>query len=113
MKIVEIYTLQIYVTKHGKLPFVDWLESLEDKMVRYRIKERLDRVALGNIGDYKYIAEGVLELRLDFGSGYRIYFGKEKNNLILLLCGGNKQSQKQDIKKAVYYWKDYLSRSKR
>lgn len=98
------------MTQDGDKPFTDWLESLKDKTVRYRIKERLDRIAIGNLGDYKSIEKGVYELRFAFGSGYRIYFGKEGNNIIVLLCGGDKSSQKKNIKQAVAYWKDYLSR---
>lgn len=101
--------LNIYVTKNGKKPFVDWLELL-DKMIRYRIKERLDRVTLGNLGDHKFIEDGIFELRMDFGAGYRIYCGYEGNQIVLLLCGGDKTTQKKDIKKAITYWKDYLSR---
>jgi len=101
--------LKIYITKNGKKPFIKWLESLTDKTVRYRIKERLDRVALGNFGDHKFIGDGIYELRLNFGSGYRIYYGIEKDTIILLLCGGDKSSQKKDIKQAVIYLKDYLS----
>ena len=72
--ITQPKTLEIYMTQQGRKPFVEWLESLKDKSLRYRIKERLDRVALGNLGDYKSIGYGISELRLDFGSGYRIYF---------------------------------------
>ena len=102
--------VEIYVTQKGRKPFIEWLESLKDKTARYRIKERLDRVSLGNLGDYKAIGEGVFELRFTFGAGYRIYFGQDADSIILLLSGGNKSSQKQDIKKALYYWNDYLSR---
>lgn len=102
--------LKIYVTKEGKKPFVEWLEALEDRKARYRIKEKLDRVALGNLGDHKFISDGVYELRLAFGSGYRIYYGNEENTVVLLLCGGDKSTQKKDTKKAVTYLKDYLSR---
>ena len=101
--------LKIYVTEDGRKPFIEWLESLEDKTIRYRIKERLDRVALGNLGDHKFISDGVYELRLVFGSGYRIYYGNEGKEIILLLCGGDKSSQKKDIKKAVTYLENYLS----
>jgi putative addiction module killer protein len=101
--------LNIYVTKAGKKPFVDWLESL-DKTVRCRIKERLDRVTLGNLGDHKFIDNNIFELRMDFGSGYRIYCANEEEQIILLLSGGNKATQKKDIKKATAYLKDYLSR---
>lgn len=109
MIIIKNKQLEIYITQENKKPFVEWLESL-DKEYRYRVKERLDRVALGNFGDWKSLDEGINELRLNFGSGYRIYFGQEKNSIILLLCGGNKASQKKDIKKARQYWKDFLAR---
>jgi putative addiction module killer protein len=101
--------IEIYVANNGKAPFISWLESLKDKTVRYRIKERLDRVVLDNLGDYKLIAKGLAELRFNFGSGYRVYFGQHKEEIILLLCGGDKSTQEQDIKKAKEYWKNYLS----
>lgn len=101
--------LSLYVTQDGKKPFIEWLESL-DNIMRYRIKERLDRVALGNLGDYKSIGGGVKELRLKFGPGYRIYFGEDRGAIILLLCGGDKSTQSKDIKKAQQYWNDYLMR---
>jgi putative addiction module killer protein len=102
--------LRLYVTQKGGKPFIKWLESLKDKTVRYRIKERLDRLVLGNKGDYKAVGEGVAELRVNFGPGYRIYFGQVDERVILLLCGGNKSSQKRDIEKAINCWKDYLMR---
>lgn len=91
------------------MPFILWLESLKDKTVRFRIKERLDRLALGNLGDYKLITKGLAELRFNFGSGYHVYFGQCEEQIVLLLCGGDKSTQIQDIKKAKEYWKDYLS----
>ena len=102
--------IEIYTSANGKKPFITWLESLKDKKIRYRIKERLDRITLGNMGDFKPIKHGVSELRLDFGSGYRVYFGEEKQKVIILLCGGDKSTQEKDIKKAIKYWEDYLSR---
>jgi putative addiction module killer protein len=102
--------IDIYVTSDGKQPFIEWLESLKDKAIRSRIKERLDRVALGNLGDHKSVGKGIAELRLQFGSGYRIYFGEDKGSIILLLCGGDKATQSKDIKKAQKYWEDYLMR---
>lgn len=102
--------LAIYVTQNGKRPFIEWLESLKDKTIRYRIKERLDRVSLGNLGDHKSVGNGVSELRLKFGSGYRIYYGEDGDSIILLLSGGDKDTQSKDIKKAQQYWQDYLKR---
>lgn len=103
--------LAIYVTQNGKQPFIEWLESLKDKTLRYRIKERLDRVSLGNFGDCKSLKNGLMELRFTFGSGYRIYYGEDGDSIVLLLCGGDKSTQSKDIKKAQQYWQDYLMRS--
>lgn len=95
--------IEIYVTKTGEKPFIQWLESLSDKALRYRIKERLDNIRLGNLGDWKNVGNSVFELRFNFGSGYRIYFGRQNQAIILLLCGGDKSSQKKDIKRASQY----------
>ena len=110
MKVTIKKELSIYVSQSGKSPFIEWLESMKDKSVKYRIKERLDRVRLGNMGDYKSVGNGVMELRFKFGSGYRIYYGEEGEKIILLLCGGDKSSQKRDIEKAHLCWEDYLKR---
>ena len=74
---------------------------------------RLDRLKLGNFGDCKTISDGVSELRIHYGPGIRIYYAKTGNKVILLLCGGDKGSQKKDIDKAKEYLKDYQSRGKR
>ena len=110
MKLTRVIQIELYTTSNEQQPFVEWLESLKDNSGRYRIKERLDRVTLGNFGDHKYIGDGISELRLDFGPGYRIYFGQKGKKIIILLCGGDKSTQKKDIKKAIAYWKDYLLR---
>lgn len=102
--------IEIYCSTNGKKPFISWIESLKDKKIRYRVKERLDRIAIGNMGDCKSIRQGVSELRLDFGPGYRVYFGEENQKIIILLCAGDKSTQERDIKKAIQYWEDYLSR---
>jgi len=109
MHIVIKKHLEIYTSPNGDQPFIEWLESIDSK-IRYRVKERLDRVALGNLGDYKPVGNGVFELRLSFGSGYRIYFGQNHNTFILLLCGGDKCSQKKDIRKAFQYGESYTGR---
>lgn len=113
MRVIGVKQIEIYVTRNGKKPFIVWLESLKDLNLRSRVKEKLDRVSLGNMGDYKYLAEGISEFRLDFGPGYRIYFGENSKNFVLLLCGGNKTTQKKDIKRAITYWKDYVMRGKK
>ncbi len=96
----------VYKTPGNKRPFVDWLLSLRDKVIRHRIDVRLDRVRHGNYGDHKRF-HGIIELRLDFGKGYRIYCGEDGNKIIILLIGGDKASQDKDIKQALEYWRDY------
>lgn len=103
--------LRNYKTQSGKIPFLDWLNSIKDPVVRHRIRRRLDRVELGNLGDYKILEEGVCELRLDFGPGFRIYFAEEGDVIVILLCGGDKSTQEKDIKTAKKYWKELLERS--
>jgi putative addiction module killer protein len=78
--------------------------------IQAKIISPLNRVASGNLGDYKSVGKGVFELRIDYGSGYRIYFGQIGNTIILLLCGGDKSTQKKDIIKAQDYWQDYEQR---
>ena len=95
----------IYKDNAGKEPFVNWLEKL-DKMSQIRIRKRIARIEIGNLGDYKAIDSGIFELRLFFGSGYRVYFGMLGDTVVILLCGGDKSSQEQDIKKAISYWKE-------
>ena len=98
----------IYQTSTGKEPFTEWLVGL-DKTTRAVVITRLKRVNLGNFGDCKLLqkASGVWELRIDYGSGYRIYFGKQGTTIIVLLVGGDKGSQERDIAKAQQYWLDY------
>ena len=81
-------------------------------MGRKRILARVARLEQGNYGDCEAVGEGVMELRLFFGPGYRVYFGEDTNSIVILLCGGDKGSQKQDIKQAKAYWKEYLGHEK-
>jgi putative addiction module killer protein len=80
--------------------FTDWLSALVDDRARARIVRRIDRLIAGNPGDVKPVGEGVSELRIDYGPGYRVYFARRGELLILLLCGGDKRTQDKDIKKA-------------
>lgn len=102
--------LLIYSTKSGREPLIDWLERLKDRKIVSRIKNRIQRLALGAFGDYKSVGDGVYELRLHFGSGYRVYFAIEEYEILLLLCGGNKDSQKNDIDCAKQYYRDHIYR---
>jgi len=95
-----------YTDELGKQPITDWLDPL-DRKIRTRITNRFSRIELGNLGDCSPVGDGVKELRFKFGSGYRIYFGEDGNDIIILLVGGDKNSQPKDIERAKYYWKDY------
>jgi len=83
------------------------LESLEDRKGRSVIRARLDRLEAGNPGDHRSVGEGVQELRIDFGPGYRVYYGEEGSTIVIVLCGGDKSSQEKDVRKAQEYWADY------
>ena len=96
-----------YITLDGTIPFAEWLDSLRDRKTEAKIRERLKRISLGNLGDYRSVGEGVFELKIDYGPGYRVYFGQIGSTIVLLLCGGDKSTQKQDIRKAKEYWADY------
>ena len=89
--------LQFHRTQNGREPFTEWFESIRDQKTLTRIRGRLDRLESGNFGDCQSVGNGVFELRLHFGQGYRIYFGEVDRTIVLLLCGGDKSSQTRDI----------------
>ena len=99
--------LREFLTETGKNPFRDWLVGLRDIQARARIRVRLNRVRLGNLGDCKSVGEGVHEMRLDFGPGYRMYLGLDGDVLVVLLCGGDKRTQSRDVETAKKYWESY------
>jgi putative addiction module killer protein len=78
----------------------EWFEHLKDKRAKARIDVRIRRVSLGNFGDVRPVGKGVSELRIDYGPGYRVYFTQHGNILVILLCGGKKSTQADDIKQA-------------
>ncbi|MDO8518985.1 MAG: type II toxin-antitoxin system RelE/ParE family toxin [Deltaproteobacteria bacterium] len=100
-------TLDSYVDGRGKKPFWEWLDYLKDLRGRFQIKARLDRLEAGNLGDYRPVGNKVFELKIDFGPGYRVYFSFVGDQILLLLCGGGKDSQDRDIEKAKEYLADY------
>jgi putative addiction module killer protein len=91
---------------------MDWLQGLRDLQARARIRTRLDRLALGNMGDCRALDGGVYELKIDWGPGLRVYFGKVGNAIVLLLCGGDKRTQQQDISTAKAYLAEYHNAKK-
>lgn len=104
---MESFVVELYRLTNGKCPFDEWFLSLKQIDIRNRIRQRLIRLELGNLGDYKPLSDGLYELRLDMGGGIRIYFGFTGKTVILLLSGGDKSTQKRDIDKARKYWDDY------
>jgi putative addiction module killer protein len=99
-----------YLTPTGDDPFQSWLDELEDVKARVAVLRRVDRLAAGNFGDHKFLRNGVWELRLDVGPGYRVYFGRHGITLVLLLCGGTKRTQRSDIGRAVQFFADFQRR---
>lgn len=89
--------------------FVDWVDQLRDRQIEARVVARLRRAELGNLGDFKFLRDGVSEMRIDVGAGYRLYFTRRGSAVILLLCGGDKSTQNKDIDRAIElakFWKD-------
>lgn len=109
---IEEKTLEIYKTADEKAPFIDWMDAL-DANTQTVIETRLNRIRLGNLGDVKRIGSGVHEFRIDYGSGYRVYFGNISGKIIMLLVGGEKNTQQKDIRKAQECWRDFKERTKK
>ncbi len=106
-EIIRPKQIIVYKDKDGNEPFTKWLDNLSDLDGKKRIAARITRLQAGLYGDCEPVGEGVSELRLFFGPGYRIYFGESKKNIVILLCGGDKSTQKRDIKRAKEYWLEY------
>lgn len=100
----EIYH---YLTPAGRDPFGEWLDELRDRRAAATILLRVGRLRRGLFGDCKPVGGGVWELKVDIGQGYRVYFGRARENMILLLCGGDKRRQHDDITQARRYWSAY------
>jgi putative addiction module killer protein len=101
-----------YVNRAGKDVVGDWWAGL-DAPLRARIAARIDRLSLGNFGDCKFLREGVSELRIDFGPGYRMYYAMLGRTCVLLLCGGDKRKQASDITRAIEFLHDYKERTRK
>ncbi len=106
------WSISKYITVAGLCPFDEWFETL-NSTTQARVDVRLDRVNLGNFGDSKSLGDGIYELRLHFGGGYRIYYGISGKRVILLLMGGVKKTQTKDIKTSRLYWKTYQEEQQR
>ncbi|CAM3786201.1 type II toxin-antitoxin system RelE/ParE family toxin [Polynucleobacter arcticus] len=104
--------LKIYTDAQGNAPFESWLHGLKDIQARARIRARLARVEVGNLGDCKNLREGIQELRLDYGPGYRVYLSRQGDEIVLLLSGSDKSDQDRVIEQAIKYLEDWKQRGK-
>jgi len=100
-----------YVSRGGRDIFGDWFEGLKDRHAQARIALRVNRLAVGNFGDCKSLRNGVFEMRIDWGPGYRIYYAVVGRAVLLLLCAGDKRTQAADIERACNYLRDYKERT--
>ena len=107
-----MFEVQTYLSPNGQDPYAQWLAALADRQARARVLVRVGRMAAGNFGDCKPIAEGVWELRIDWGPGYRVYYAQAGKRLVLLLAGGDKRAQQSDITAALANWHDWQQRRK-
>jgi putative addiction module killer protein len=105
-----VYEIVRYQREDGGEPYTVWFRGLRDAAAKMSIARRLRRVETGNFGDSKPVGEGVSELRIDTGPGYRVYFGMRGTSIVILLCGGDKSSQDSDIVKAKAFWADWKRR---
>lgn len=98
--------ISTYQKQDRSNPFAEWFYSIPENDARARIRLRLDRLRFGNMGDCQPVGDGVHELRIHFGPGFRVYFGNDGDKIVVLLCGGDKSTQRKDIEKAKVYWED-------
>lgn len=107
---VELY---IFQDASGLQPFADWFDRLGDRVVQARVMQRLDRLQAGNPGDYRALGSGLMELRIDTGPGYRVYFSQVSIGRCLILCGGSKRTQVADIGRARKWLEEVRRQSSR
>lgn len=107
---IPVFDIRVYRNRRGISPFKKWISGVRDGKSRDVINQRITRLALGNFGDCRDLKGGVWELKISFGPGFRIYYGRIGATVVLLLFGGDKGSQAQDIEKAKEYLNDYKKR---
>jgi putative addiction module killer protein len=105
-----VYEIRHYLTSNQKDLYSEWRSKLRDTKARIAIDRRINRIELGNFGDHKFCRDGVWEMRIDVGPGYRVYYAIAGNQVILLLCAGEKRTQDADIARACEYWRDWRGR---
>lgn len=102
--------LRIYIDAQDNAPFEQWLEALKDRIARAKVRARLERVRAGNFGDCKPVRDGVQELRIDHGPGYRVFLSRQGPVVVLLLCGSDKGDQERAIRQAIGFLNDWKQR---
>jgi len=107
-----VIEIRHYISRTGKDVFDEWLSKLADARAQAKVAVRINRLAAGNFGDSKVLGQGLSELRIDWGPGYRVYYAMLGRACILLFCGGDKRTQSSDIERALRYLKDYKERTK-
>jgi putative addiction module killer protein len=105
-----VFEIVHYQDKDGRFPFQNWMAHLRDKLAKARIAARLRQLEKGTLGDVRPVGEGVVELRIHVGAGYRVYCGQYGRHWIVLLCGGDKSSQDKDIERAKVAWSEWKRR---
>lgn len=106
-----MYEIRHYLTRSEKDVFMEWRRRLRDTQAKIAVDRRINRMEFGNFGDHKFCRDGVWELRIDVGPGYRVYYAVAGAQVVLLLTGGGKRSQDADIDRACGYWMDWQRRS--
>ena len=104
------WTIEYHIDESGREPFRGWHESLRDFKAQTVIDAKMARVRLGNFGACQPVGHGVFEFKIDYGPGYRIYYGRIASKIILLLCGGDKSTQQKDIQTAHRFWRQFKER---
>jgi putative addiction module killer protein len=105
-----VYEIRHYLTQDGKDKYVEWRSRIRDRKAMVAVDRRIIRLEQGNFGDHKPCRDGVWELRIDVGPGYRLYYAIAGTKLVLLLSGGDKRTQSADIDRACSYWQDWKRR---
>lgn len=106
-----MYQIEHYLSANDRKDlYIEWLQKLRDSKAKVAVIRRVMRMEQGNFGDHKFCRDGVWELRIDVGSGYRVYYALSGRRAVLLLCGGDKRTQDADIDRVIRYWQDWQIR---
>ena len=108
-----MYEIRHYLTEDQKDIFMEWRRQLRDTQAKIAVDRRINRMELGNFGDHKFCRDGVWELRIDVGPGYRIYYALAGAQIVLLLFAGDKRSPDADINRACQFWKNWQQRTEK